>query len=412
MRLWPFSEKKAMSGGGGLFAVFGGGENWKRTERRAYISEGYQLNAIVYRAVAEITKAVGDLTLELHQGDKQLERHPVLDLLANPNSMQGYDGFIKEAFVNYLLLGEMPIWASNETKPGELWNLNPLEIEVKGKGRVPSAYVHKVNGKDEEYPVDPITGRSQIFFLKMYNPANPHRGQAPLEAAALAADTHNAGVKWNYKLLKNSARPSGIVKFAETPGLATIQAMREHFKTQIQGENNSGEVPMMFGGADWVPTDNNPRDMDFLNTQKEMAKLIASAFGVPLPLIDNDASTFNNMEQAKERFYTDTVIPLFNEFLAQFGKWLLPQYGNDLRFVIDMDDIAALEAARTRKFDRVIRAKVAGVLTADEVREAIGYDPVGGAAALLDPLAGMMSEPVTNQRALDLAALTYGTKAD
>jgi HK97 family phage portal protein len=123
--------------------------------------------------------------------------------------------------------------------------------------------------------------------------------------------------------------------------------------------------------------DTSPRDMDFLNTQKEAAKLIASAYGVPLPLIDNDASTFNNLEQAKEKLYTDTILPLFREFLSQFGNWLLPLFGEGLRFQINEDKIGALEGIRTRLFTRMMQAVAVGVLTVDEAREAIGYDPLG-----------------------------------
>jgi HK97 family phage portal protein len=185
-----------------------------------------------------------------------------------------------------------------------------------------------------------------------------------------------------------------------------INNMREHFRDRVQGEENAGGVPMMFGGAKWTPVDNNPRDMDFLNTQKEMAKLIAAAYGVPLPLIDNDASTFNNMEQAKERFYTDTLIPMFRGFLNSFGNWLLPMFEEGLFFAINMDDIPALEASRGRLFDRMVKAKQAGIITVDEARAAIGYDEMGGAAAMLDPLAGMF--PTAAEKSADEAALAYG----
>ena len=216
-----------------------------------------------------------------------------------------------------------------------------------------------------------------MFFHKMHNPTDYWRGQSPLVAAGLAADTHNAGMRWNYSLLRNSARPSGLITLTTEAGGEVVSRIKEWFKTAFQGERSAGEVPVLPSGANWVSMDNNPRDMDFMNTQKEAAKLIASAYGVPLPLIDNDASTFNNLEQAKERFYTDTVLPLFNEFLSQFGAWLLPFYGEGLKFQVNEDKIGALEGIRTRLFDRMLKAVQSGVLTTDEAREAMGYDPLG-----------------------------------
>lgn len=61
---------------------------------------------------------------------------------------------------------------------------------------------------------------------------------------------------------------------------------------------------------------------------------------------------------------------------ASFRRWLLPKFGPDLSFKIDMDAIPALEAVRGRKADRTLKLLAAGILTIDEAREEIGYDPM------------------------------------
>lgn len=411
MKLWPFGARgeTKQHPAGAAFAMMGGGKSWARpSNKKAYFDEGYQLNVIVYRAVREISNAASDLTLEVFQNGEALEGHPALDLMARPNPMQGGNTFLKEAFTNYLLTGEMAIVGTPEAPPAELWNLNPVHVEVQpGAGGVPSAYIHKHNNAKKTFPVDRVTGNSQVFFLKMYNPNDYWRGQSPMMAAALSADTHNEGVKWNYKLLRNSARPSGFMKFSGIPGDETVSRLREWLRGTMQGSENAGEVGVIGDGGEWQSMGETPKDMDFMNTQKEMAKLVASAFGVPLPLIDNDASTFNNLEQAKERFYTDTVLPLFNEFLRAFGNWLLPAYGDGLEFRVDLDDIAALEAVRTRTFDRMVRAKQAGILTADEARQGIGYPELTPEQRLeLDPVGAAISQAEDEIRSA--AKLTYG----
>jgi HK97 family phage portal protein len=422
--IWPFRREEKGLPPRTVMAAVPGGAQWQRGRRDSMVVEGYQLNAIVYRAVRLIADACANLTIELHQGEDVIEAHPALDLLARPNPMQSFDAFIRAAFTDWLIYGEMPIFATGEAEPLELWPISPVEIEVEPSrsSRIPLAYVHDTGTGKTWIAVDPITGRSRLYFGKMYNPGNLWRGQSPLMAAALAGDIHNAGLRWNYSLLKNSARPSGIIKFTAQPGMDTIGRLREFFKRQIQGETNAGEIPFLFDGADWVPTDHAPKDMDFLNTLKEMARQIATAYGVPLPLIENDAATFNNMEQAKERLYTDTVIPLFNEFLASFGDWLLSFYGTSdgMVFKLDMDDIPALESQRARKFDRMIAARAANVLTINEVRAEIGYDAVADGDDLDKPAPAFSFPPMSGPpgddpeeeakaRRLDLAALAYGT---
>jgi HK97 family phage portal protein len=411
--VWPFSRReiKEHPVGAAFFLASAGG--WQKpTNARAYFEEGYQLNVIVYRAVNEITRSISDLAPEMASNDKTLDSHPALDLLARPNPTQGWDAFISEAFTNFEITGEMAIARYPETgRVIELWNINPLHITVEpGRTGIPAAYVYEQNNVKTRFPVNPINGQSQLFFYKTYNPMNYWRGQSPLAAAGLAADTHNAGMKWNYKLLRNSARPSGLIEVPEGSGGEMVARLKEWFKRSFQGENNAGEIPVLPGGAKWQPMDNNPRDMDFMNTQKEMAKLVAAAFGVPMPLIDNDASTFNNYQTAREAFYTDTIIPKFNAFLSSFGSWLLPGYGDNLSFQIDLDQVAALEPMRTRKFDRLLKAVQAGTLTVDEFREAVGYAPLGGSAAVLDPV-GQAVQLAMGQAQADVqkaASIAYG----
>lgn len=385
---WPFNRKIEVKENPVGAAFFVGGAEWARTnDPRKYIAEGYQLNVVVYSAITEICRAVAGLEVEVvtESGDV-LDKHPALDLLRKPNPAQGGAEMLAEMFTNYLLTGEMAAVRSPDAgKPVELWAVNPIYLAVKpGKTGMAAGYTFDAGQAPRQFTVNPVTGDCPLFFLKMYNPLDYWRGQAPLVAAALAADTHNSGMRWNYALLRNSARPSGLIKLAGEASGQVVASIREWFKRAWQGEEGAGAVPVLPNGAEWVPMASTSRDMDFMNTQKEAAKLIARAFGVPLPLIDNDASTFNNLEQARERFYTDTVLPMFKLFLERFGAWILPAYGGNLRFQVNEDKIGALEGIRTRLFERMLKAVSSGVLTTDEAREAIGYDPLGNAAAVED----------------------------
>lgn len=378
---WFFKKQlEAKEHPAGAAFVIGSTAAWSGSnDRRTYIREGYQHNVIVYRAIREVVEACKAMTIELFEGDDIVREHPALDLLQSPNPWQAYDQWLSEMIVNRLLFGETFAVGTPDGQFAELWPLNPIDMVVKpGPHGLPSAYCHK-RGKSEKYfKVDPITGQSDVLYVKSYNPDNYWRGQSPLMAAALSADTHNAGTKWNYSLLKNSARPSGLVRFkGGYPAGETVQRMREYFKTAMSGSTNAGEIPMLADDAEFIELSKSPRDMDFTNTMKETAKYVASAFGVPLPLIDNDASTFNNVEQAKERLYTDTAIPLMNEFIGALSVWLLPRFGENLKFKLDLDSISALEGNRERMFNRAVLAFEKGVLTREESRVMMGFPSEG-----------------------------------
>lgn len=415
---WPFARKQieTKEHPNGAAFVIPAGESWARKDKATqYIAEGYQLNVIVYRGVQEIVKAASSLEIELYGANGQaIESHPVLDLLAKPAPLMTWQSWLAEMLVNRMTLGEMACAAPNESgPPAELWAINPMQISViPGRGGIPSAYVHEVNRAKKSFAVDPITGASQMMFSKTYNPSNYWRGQSPLMAAALAGDIHNAGMTWNFSLLRNSARPSGLIRFKQGyPGHETIQRMREYFKARMQGSSNAGEIPMLSDDAEWQALSQTARDMDFSATMDKTAKYVASALGVPLPLIDNDASTFNNLEQAKERLYTDTVIPVVNELLAALNNWLLPRYGKGLELRIDMDAVPALEGLRERMFNRAVVAYEKGVLTLQEARELMGYEPQ--ADGDFRPLPGAMPDlPIADAKALAYGLDGFEAKAD
>ena len=126
----------------------------KQTNKKSLVEEGYMTNVVIYRAIREIVTGIADITIQVKRGDEIVEGHESLKILKRPNPTQGYDSFIKEAFTNYLLLGEMFVSRFPDTgKVTELWNLNPLNMDVKaGKGGLPLAYIHGDGRTKKEFP--------------------------------------------------------------------------------------------------------------------------------------------------------------------------------------------------------------------------------------------------------------------
>jgi len=364
----------------------------KDRNARAYVEEGYRQNVVVYRCVREITRAIGMINVYVAKMNtdgtyERDESHPANALLYRPNPTRSWPQFTRALFADYLLMGNMYCASSSSSgAPLELWHQSALGMSVMGGSNgMPIAYkLTGKNGRSIEYRVDQVTGKSQIFHMADYDPTTPFEGMSAMRPAALSADLHNSGLIWNNSLLENGARPSGIVKFSGSVEENALHRLRTFFKKTMQGKHNAGEMPILTDGAEWQEMGNNAKDMDFIAAMKEVAKYIASAFGVPLPLIDNDASSFNNLEQAKERFYTDTVLPLLDEFLECFGAWLFMQYGKSgdgYRLMYDADSIPALEQLHNRKTDRLVKLSGAGMISIDEARQELGWDALGGAAS-------------------------------
>jgi len=379
-----FSRKANPVGGGSV--MVGLEFNPKINDVKSYIKEGFKQNPVIYHCIDILTKAFSSAEIEVHKGDKVLESHWALDLLKRPNPTESQAQFIRHIFTDFLIGGNLFVVGTIAGgKPKELWGVDQRFMTVvPGVLGLPLSYKYDNGSFKKEFPVDQVTGRCDMFHYKKYDPENIWLGMSPMQPAALSGDAHNNGLIWNAAMLQNGARPSGVIRFKGTPGKEVIALVPEFFSKRFFGASNAGKVPILPNEAEWQKIDQSPKDMDFITGLQEYAKYICLCYDIPLPLIDNKASTFNNMEQAKEMLWTDTILPLLNDFLDSFGNWLFGLAGEkDLKFSINQDNILALEALRERRFKRMGQAVKDGLITINEGREALDYSPIPGNADIL-----------------------------
>jgi HK97 family phage portal protein len=303
----------------------------------------------------------------------------LLDLLARPNPKQDGASFL-EAVCTYLLL------AGNAYVEGvaldgavrELYALRPDRMHVvPGADGWAEAYDYTAAGRtvrfDQTLPPLP-----PILHLTCLHPLDDHYGLAPLEAAAVAVDTHNTAARWNKALLDNAARPSGAVVYAGAENAVMSDQQFERLKRELaenyEGATNAGRPMLLEGGLDWKAMSLSPKDMDFMEAKHAAAREIALAFGVPPMLLGIPGdNTYSNYQEANRVFWRQAVLPLASRIGSALAQWLAPTFGDDLRLAIDTDRIEALSGDRTALWDRVTKAPF---LTINEKRAAIGYGAV------------------------------------
>jgi len=216
--------------------------------------------------------------------------------------------------------------------------------------------------------------------LSFFNPLDDLYGLSPLEAAAIAVDTHNAAAAWNKALLDNAARPSGALIY--DPGDGTTMSanqqerLKREFTEQYQGAANAGRPMVLDGALHWEAMSLSPQDMNFLEAKHAAAREIALAFGVPPMLLSIPGdNTYSNYQEANRVFWRQTVLPLAGRIGCALNHWLAPAFGEGLMLTVDTDKIEALSADRAALWDRVSKAPF---LMVNEQRIATGYGPVEG----------------------------------
>jgi len=352
---------------------------WTPHDYAAFAREGFMQNAVVYRSVRMIAEAAGAVPLLLYAGDREIERHPALDLLRRPSPLQTGPDLI-ETLVGHLLVSgnayleavaieptgaddragaspapgaraenwaseaplrsadakwasEAPLrsadakWASEAPPIRELYVLRPDRMKVvPGPDGWPEAYDYTLSGRSVRLAGEAAPGIARVLHLRLFHPDHDHYGLSPLEAAATAIDLHNTAARWNKALLDNSARPSGALVYTSRDGNLSAEQyerLKAELESGFQGAANAGRPLLLEGGLDWKSMSLTPKDLDFIESRHAAAREIALALGVPPMLLGIPGdNTYANMAEAQRMFWRQTVLPLVNRIAAQLSGWL------------------------------------------------------------------------------------------
>ena len=378
-----------------------GAARWLERSYQLLATEGFESNPVVYSCVSKLAKAASAVDLELYRKKKngdleEIKQHPILDLLNRPNPMHSGRRFLEKLATQYLIGGNAYILGLSGKAmkpPTELWLLPPqaMKVNTRPSSMLPAAYEYKQGNREAiVYPVDQITGLSQICHLKTVNPLNEFYGLPPLAAAAHGVDIFNAGMQWNKSLLQNEGRPSGALQMKADPngGVGTFtddqfQRLKEQIDTQYSGSGNAGRPLLLDGGLEWVQMSMSATDMDHRENMLTNARFIAACYGTPPQLVNIPGeSTYSNYEQAMLSYYSDTVIPFLCGLLEEINRWLPALFKDDVFLWFDEEQITALEPRRKEKSDRL---NASGFMTINEKRDAMGMEPVDGGDVIFIP---------------------------
>jgi HK97 family phage portal protein len=369
--------QKASSVGGLISYNTIGRAVWTPRRYESLTEEGYHKNVIVYRSVNLIARGAASVPWLLYQGNQEISRHPLLDLLDSPSPRQAGSAFI-EAVLGYLLLsGNSYIEAigTREKIPVELYPLRPDRMKILPSALgTPAGYEYTVNGHTRKLSFGGLSEKSSVLHLKLFNPLNDWYGMSPIEAAACSIDQHNTVAEHNLALLQNGGRPSGALIFRSNLTPEQKADLVQQAKHLYEGRGNAGRIMVLEGDFEWKELGLSPKDLDFIEGKNLSAREIAQAYNVPPMLvgIPGDA-TFANYKEARYHLWEDTILPLLDYLTDELNLWLTPQFGKDLSLSYDIDAIPALASRREEAWGKVAQADF---LTINEKRHAVGYAPI------------------------------------
>jgi HK97 family phage portal protein len=388
--MWPFRRERKENPVGSVISAYKVGQPiWTERKFESFAKEGFQQNAIVYKCVKLIATSAATVPWMLtDKSGKEIERHPLLDLLNRPSpSIGGHALF--EAFYAFMLLAGNTYLVRSPTQtkkaPKELWALRPDRVQViPGPRGMPQAYRYSTGNSFIDFPVDPVTGQSDVLHVKEFHPLDDWLGLSRVEPSAYGVDRHNAASAHNKALLDNGARPSGALVYKPikdssgneiSPPSEVIAAARDELREKFGGPSKAGQPFVFNGNVEWTEMGISPKDMDFAAGKDDAARDICSAFGVPFILVVPGQSTYNNVREAKLELWEDTILPLLDRSVDALNAWLTPQFDPNLTLSIGIDEISALEPRREAKRNSIGMLLDKGVIDSEEARDALQYGP-------------------------------------
>ncbi len=389
-------EAKASKAAKFIAWAAGGQPVWTPRDLAALAREGFAKNPIVYRAVRMIAEAAASVPLSLFDGEREVDAHPLLALLAKPNPMQCGPDLLEVWYGHLMVAGNAYLEAvAVGGVVRELHALRPDRMKVvPGADGWPEAYDYAVAGQTVRFAQDGGGHIRPILHMALFHPLNDHYGMSPLEPAAIGIDLHNAAGAWNKALLDNSACPSGALVYTAKDGQLTpeqYERLKAELEASFQGAKNAGRPLLLEGGLDWKAMAFSPKDMDFIAAKHVAAREVALALGVPPMLLGIPGdNTYSNYAEANRSFWRQTVLPLVGRTAKALSGWLAPAFaegGSDLpgdasslELRPDLDAVEALSTEREALWERVRRSDF---LTINEKRAAVGYGAIDGGDQLV-----------------------------
>lgn len=388
----------------------------------AYIDKGYTYNADVYSIISMITRNCKSIEWKLYEvTDKkalksfkgmtigttkdlfdarvmqvkamqEIEEHEILDVLYQPNEMQGWTDLIeslmgyKKLTGNTYLYGLMPDVGNNKGLVKRIYVLpaQAVDIVYSGQWRDP------IGG----YEIDIATAKGnftpqEICHIKEWNPnyllGEGLYGQSPLQAAMRTvtssneADTARVASFQNHGAMGILSSAAGDIDKRMSNDEA--ESISDTYKAKFGGSANFGKILFTAAAVNWQAMGLSPVDMDILNSKKFDLRTLCNIYGLQSQLLnDPDNKTYNNQMAAKKSLYTDVIIPEINQVRDALNRWkaFIPAYSlrdnREYYLAPDYSSIRVLQDDMAQQVTWVTSLVNSGVISRNEARLLLNYD--------------------------------------
>lgn len=371
------------------------------TMQRSLLEASPAIN-IASRVIGRIMSMV-DMKLLRENGDEYNGRslHPVLKLWNNyPNEYQTAKEFRAQCAQELVFTGEMMArvkWQGNQPVRLSLWDASVAQLDIQSiettDGPTPairyfydsdsfvldSDQPQLVHVRQNPYPFRasgrPLRGRPSVYGMRYEILAN-------IWATVYRSEVFRQGGPPRLALERDVNAPQQDPDFAkrEKSTLNEASQVAETFSATVKSSQSFRKT--MTTPQGWKVVDLGPKsttDLLLINGSRHTDEKILAAYGVPVLFANNhERSTYSNSRTEDRKLVRDAVAPLLELIGSSIETSLLyPMGGINERLKVDWDMSTVLEAEAVIWNKMVLDRFNAKLITAEEAREELGYEPDG-----------------------------------
>lgn len=327
---------------------------------------------------------------------KRNESHTFHARLEMPNAQQSYQNFIGELIEHVAFGGEYFIYTPESALTGNRAGLpGTVGMRLLRPDRVTrityskedphTAIEYRYEPVQKRFPIMLIDG-SRVLHVKLENAADPDRGFPLWHSILRALDLMKEADEWNKSISEGKGRVPGYINWeppmkGEQMDPDTYDMVKRRFRENYDSarENNT---PFFLGGEySFTEAGMSLKEADFIGASREWARQIAIGTGFdPALLGDSEHKTYSNLETAIREAFLLTVLPFMEWVFDSVNMHYLRRMGKDL-IIIEVDQIQALQEDAQKLHDRLLASVKEAVISRDEMREKLGWKPIGGVMA-------------------------------
>jgi HK97 family phage portal protein len=323
--------------------------------------------------------------------DKDLDVYELLVLLEEPRFGTTYKEFAKQQVPNYLVTGDLFLVgkAINDSRPlTELNIINSQNVTIDEIDREGYATSYTANYQEfsTQFQRDPKSGRFynrnrmiELWHTQIFNPLDKNRGLSPLNPLFYEIEQFIASAIHNGNLLKQGARPSGVLTLDPEVDLKdeAYQSLDKKIKEFYRGAENAGNVLILQNGKEFKELSVSNKDMDFSTLKETTVEQMYRNLKIPMSLVMTKSMTLDNFKLALPVLYNMAVLPLADILFEEMNLFLMHRYDDTGRYVLTYNprDIKAIQVEFNAEVDRQIKT---GVLTFNEARQLLDKLPLEG----------------------------------